>query len=319
MDTILKNAIQSIQIGIEDYTSNDPRRVLSAIRNIVAGILLLFKEKLRSMSPAGTDEVLIKQKIDPKMDAKAGLIFKGSGKKTVDVQQIRERFKSLGVNVDWTLFEKLVAIRNDIEHYHTAESDARLRELLTDAFLVMRDFISAELQYDPSTILGDETWKTLLDVAEFYNRELECCNSEKRNIGWPRPEMQVVADYLRCAHCESELIKPLDSDYENHFEAQFSCESCGKVSEFEEIAEQAVHNCYFPDMYLAMTQGGEPPFGHCSQCDKETFLISEAMCFICGASLSYEHCEVCGEELGPEDQLFRGLCNYHQWHLENND
>lgn len=46
MDTILTNAIQSIQIGVEDYRSDDRRRLLSAIRNVQAGILLLCKEKL---------------------------------------------------------------------------------------------------------------------------------------------------------------------------------------------------------------------------------------------------------------------------------
>jgi len=49
--TILDNAVQSIQIGIEDYRSSDPRRLLSAIRNVQAGILLLCKEQLRRLSP----------------------------------------------------------------------------------------------------------------------------------------------------------------------------------------------------------------------------------------------------------------------------
>jgi hypothetical protein len=62
MKTILENAVSSIQIGIEDYQSNDPRRVLSVVRNLSAGVLLLFKEKLRQLSPDGSDEVLIKQR-----------------------------------------------------------------------------------------------------------------------------------------------------------------------------------------------------------------------------------------------------------------
>jgi hypothetical protein len=49
MDTILENAVQSIQIGVEDYESDDPRRMLSAIRNVTAGILLLFKEKIKGI------------------------------------------------------------------------------------------------------------------------------------------------------------------------------------------------------------------------------------------------------------------------------
>jgi len=46
MHTILDNAIQSIQIGIEDYRSDDPRRLLSAVRNVRTGIVLLCEEQL---------------------------------------------------------------------------------------------------------------------------------------------------------------------------------------------------------------------------------------------------------------------------------
>jgi len=53
MNSILKNAIISIQLGIEDFlkTEKDPRRALSAMRNLYAGVLLLFKEKLARLSP----------------------------------------------------------------------------------------------------------------------------------------------------------------------------------------------------------------------------------------------------------------------------
>jgi hypothetical protein len=41
--SILQNAIDSIQIGIEDYENGDDRRSISAVRNIAAGTLLLYK------------------------------------------------------------------------------------------------------------------------------------------------------------------------------------------------------------------------------------------------------------------------------------
>ena len=49
--SILKNAIDSIAIGLEDYESTDERRIVSSTRNIFAGILLLFKHKLCELSP----------------------------------------------------------------------------------------------------------------------------------------------------------------------------------------------------------------------------------------------------------------------------
>ena len=44
---LLQNAINSIEIGIEDYklSQQDERRIISCVRNVFAGILLLFKYK----------------------------------------------------------------------------------------------------------------------------------------------------------------------------------------------------------------------------------------------------------------------------------
>ena len=47
----LANAIESIQVGIEDWQTGTHPRLLSAVRNIHAGILLLFKEALLRQSP----------------------------------------------------------------------------------------------------------------------------------------------------------------------------------------------------------------------------------------------------------------------------
>src|ERR1700692_2213685 len=135
MDSILKNAVQSIQIGVEDFQSPDPRRALSATRNIMAGVLLLFKEKLRVMSPKDSDEALIKQNLIPKYGPNGAVVFKGEGKKTVDVQQIKDRFKSLDIVVDWSTFDKISKIRNNIEHYLVTESANAIKELVADSFL----------------------------------------------------------------------------------------------------------------------------------------------------------------------------------------
>jgi hypothetical protein len=48
---LLANAIESIQVGVEDYQAATRPRLLSAVRNIHAGVVLLFKEALRRRSP----------------------------------------------------------------------------------------------------------------------------------------------------------------------------------------------------------------------------------------------------------------------------
>lgn len=319
MDTILKNAVASIQIGIEDYHSEDPRRVLSAVRNISAGILLLFKERLRELSPSDSDEVLIKQQIYPKLDTSGDLVFLGNGKNTVDVRQIRERFNSLGVTADWKRLDAVVRIRNDIEHYCTTESTSRMKELLADAFLVMRDFISQELKREPIELLGEATWQTLLEVAAIYNKELDGCIKAKARVVWGTPGIEQVADYLRCHHCGSELLKPVDPDGNILNSVEFKCSACGKECSFEDIAEPAAEECFGTETYIAMTDGGDPPLTDCFECGRTTFLLVDELCIVCGATPHHQKCAVCGSSLSVEEQIFNGLCSYHHWHLMKGD
>lgn len=319
MNTILANAVQSIQIGIEDYQSSDPRRVLSAIRNITAGILLLFKERLRELSPPDSDEVLIKQRIQPEFDANGKVVFKGDGKKTVDVQQIEERFSSLDIETDWNRFKKIVRIRNDIEHYCTTESTDRLKELIADSFIIIRNFVSSQLGYEPITLLGEQTWTALLDVAEVYQRELDECQEAIDSIDWDSDAMSEMAGNLRCPQCHSALVKPIDPDAESNYLLEFSCSYCGNVGGIDEIAESALSECFEYEIYSAMKDGAPCPIGTCHECGRETFIIQEDLCAACGGNLSYNECTVCGESLGPDDQYFDGLCGYHHWQAMKDD
>lgn len=313
MNTILANAVQSIQIGIEDFQSSDPRRVLSAIRNITAGILLLFKEKLRELSPAGSDEVLIKQRVLPEFDLDGNVVFKGEGKKTVDVQQIGERFSSLNIDTDWEKVKKVVGIRNDIEHYCTTESTDRLKELIANSFIIVRNFVSIQLGYEPVVLLGEQTWNVLLEVAEVYQRELDECQKATGAIDWESDAMSDMATYLRCPKCHSALVKPLDLNAEPAYSIEFSCSSCGYVTAVDEMAEDALGECFASDIYSAMKDAEPSPIGICPECGREAFILQEDMCAACGESLSYYECAICGEALGPEDQDGGGLCSYHHY------
>src|SRR5258708_39828887 len=101
MMELFRNALESIRVGVEDYQSNQRGRLVSAVRNIHAGILLLFKEKLRRLPPRG---VLMMAKIAPERNPSGSVVFVGQGRKTADVEQIRERFKALGIITDWNGF-----------------------------------------------------------------------------------------------------------------------------------------------------------------------------------------------------------------------
>ncbi|HEY1254262.1 MAG TPA: hypothetical protein VGF01_05750 [Terracidiphilus sp.] len=151
---LLTNALDSIRLGIEDYQANTPSRLLSSVRNIHAGILLLYKESLRRLSPPNSGDALIKAKIIPVRDNTGAITFVGKGKKTVDAQQIRERFEGLGIKTDWTRLDRITEVRNDLEHYFAQLTQNSLQGLITDSFLIIRNFVSHELKDDPRALLG---------------------------------------------------------------------------------------------------------------------------------------------------------------------
>ncbi len=317
MDTLLKNAISSIQIGIEDYESEDERRVLSAVRNLTAGILLLFKEKLSELSPVDSDEVLLKQRIKPVMDSEGNVSFVGNGKKTVDVFQIKERLNSLGIGLDWRRFEKVVAVRNDIEHYCSSESEARLKELLADCFLLIRNFITNHLHYEPVELLDNHAWGVLLKVSEVYRQELEECQKEFEQIKWCSETLEATAEDIRCSHCQSQLVKPTNPERESQI-LEFHCSSCGECFLFEDIVANLVADYYEVDNYLSVKDGGDPPIADCHECGFDTFVIAEDQCVRCGTSRIHSACAICGEYLSTDEQDLNGLCGYH-YHMAMKD
>ncbi|MGH8109957.1 MAG: hypothetical protein ACREO1_14710 [Arenimonas sp.] len=321
MDTLLENAIQSIQVGVEDYLSlsEDPRRTLSAVRNLSAGVLLLLKERLRQLSPANSSEVLIKQKIRPKLAADGSVFFEGEGKKTVDVPQIRERLQSLGVEIDWKRLDAIINVRNEIEHYCTSTPTPRIKELIADTFLVVRHFITTQLDAGPVDLLGAQTWGTLLNVAEVYQQEAAACESVMSKVVWGEAGVTRVVSHLRCPDCQSALLKPTNPTESFVPSIELQCTSCGTLHLFEQIAEAAAYACYFSEMYLAMTDGGDPPLTTCHECGRDTFLYEDQVCIACAATLEFTACAVCDEPLGTEDQELNGLCGYHHHQLTKDD
>lgn len=311
MNTILQNAVQSIQIGVEDFQSPDPRRVLSATRNITAGVLLLFKEKLRLLSPPGSDEALIKQKLVPQLTPDGAVVFKGSGKKTVDVQQIKERFKSLNVVVDVVTLDKINDIRNNIEHYLTNESPNAIKELVARSFLIIRDFLARELGLEPVDLLGVKTWNVLLETAEVYEKERQACKAAIEAIDWGSPTMHGMASELSCPNCESTLVKPVESDVASVQDLEFKCAVCGEVAELVDMLEKALAEYLAFDIYTSVKDGGDSPLASCWECGRETYIVEDSECVACGATPAHDHCAVCHAHLGPDEQDYNGLCGYH--------
>lgn len=315
--SLLQNAIDSIQVGVEDYFLDDDRRYLSATRNICAGILLLYKEKLRRLSPSDDQELLVKQSIKPILKNDE-LIFIGYGKKTVDVQTIKERFKGLNIQCDWQKFDKLNQLRNNIEHYYIDKSSSTVREVIVTSFVLIKDFIRQHLEEEPSSLLGNDCWQHLLETSEVYEAEEKTCRQSFEEFNFENQIVELIFKNIRCPSCHSKLIKATDQP---DIFPSLSCSFCGNFFTFEKGIEEK--HLSDKDPYA------EGNYVYCNNCEyielqSVVQLGNKWICFSCHNihdEVEVGHCEYCGEFVAGnlEDSFLNGclMCEGQMGHYMN--
>lgn len=305
---LLTNAVESIQAGVADYQKGTRPRLLSAVRNIHAGILLLYKEALVRRSPPSSDEALVKAKLRPVPRSYGRVEFVGVGKRTVDVRMIRERFESLGIATDWTRFRKISDIRNDVEHYYPQVSQESLREVVSSAFWIVRSFITGELTGEPVDLLGRETWQVMLEVADVFEAERQSCDEALEEIDWGSATLGEGIRRIRCTACSSTLLRP-QAMTGNLDDVVLACGVCGAEKDADVFVAEAVAGALEWEMYLAFADGADEPYGECPECLQETYVVAEAGCARCGAEFDGK-CARCGNGIPPSELVFSPLCAY---------
>lgn len=306
--SILQNAIDSIAMGLEDFLSDDPKRVTSCSRNIYAGILLLFKHKLFLLGPPGSEGVLISRYMSLKFDDSQNLVLKGTGKLTVDFRGIQERFELLDIDVNWKYLKKLAKHRNKIEHYYGDLPEEAANSLIAQSFIVIRDFVNIHLKEDPKELLGDKSWSVLIEASEVYEKEKS--ESEKA-VGRLRYRNEVIPEALQswsCDECGYDLLKPTLGEGDAA-DSEFECGSCGTVLEYDDVVERALVEHYADDSYIAHKDGGNAPLADCPSCEKGTYLYEEGICLVCGHEPSHE-CQRCGVIIPPEEFGHGDFCGF---------
>ena len=312
--SLLDNAVTSLHLALEDYASPQAARLLSAVRNLHAGLLLLYKEKLRLLSPPGTDDVLVKAKSKFQKGPAGAVISVGVGKKTVDVFQIKERFDALGVQTDWKRFDKVNDLRNEIEHYFTTANRGAIKVAISDTFLIIRDFIHTELGEDPKEVLGDDAWAKLLSVSEVVEKERELCQKALAAIDWESDGLADAVLELRCAQCGSSLLFPLRSTKDTDLQ----CRSCGEEERFDDYAERAISDFFASENHHSAKDGGDPATITCPFCRADAYIVAENCCVICGESCATE-CSFCGNSIPVEELNDGRRCGYCEHTLSKDD
>ena len=304
----------SLCLALEDYASPGGGRLLSAIRNLHAGILLLYKEKLKRLSPPGTNDVLIKAKSKFQKGPGGAIVSVGSGKKTVDVAQIKERFDALGIHTHWDRFDKINDLRNDVEHYFPTINRGAMAAMISNTFIIIRDFIQLELGEDPKELLGDDAWSKLLSVSEVVEKEREFCQKALAETDWNSPALAESILHLSCAECGSPLLLPVKNGHETNLQ----CRSCGEEEAFEKYAERAISDYYAAENFRSVKDGGDPISITCPHCGEEGYIVAENCCVICGESCETT-CSVCGNDIPVEELNDGSLCGYCDHMLSKDD
>ncbi len=305
----------AIQVGLEDLDRGDAARARSAVRNLHARVLLLLKQRLVELSPEDSDEVLLKQRVLPVKVNDGSVEFVGKGTKTVDVHAIRERFKSLGIDVEWKRFEHFNTERNKIEHYDSDIGTDALRGLASDVLVVIRDFVVRELDRDPRDLFGDETWEKLLNNEEVFSAEQKQCSDALASVTWPTNTFVRCISAITCHLCLSPLVLPVEREAPSD-EPSLACRSCGEEMSFDDFADEAVRST-FPYDEQGTRWGETDPLGVCPGCDRHTYVLESRECAICDYEPPYTECIRCGEELDLDEQE-SGICGYC-WHMTQKD
>lgn len=331
-EKLYENAVLSIQLGIEDFQlsqrppeeGGNPARALSSVRNLFAGVMLLFKYKLASSVAKPEDAYrlihLPAKEALPSPDGKGGIKWAPEDKyqknKTIEVHHIKERFNTFGVHVDWEVISNLHECRKHLEHLHPRNSLGELAEFVANLFPVLTNFITNELTKSPQEVLGS-AWEIMLAHQTFYLEQQAECERTWLEAGVPEGMVEFIPD-CSCGQCGSKLLKASAEHLEE-----------GQTVEFDEVSfEYTCVACKFKDVFAPRLidsfehaffywppDGDEPTYETCYSCNHDTFVIAEESCRWCGNELDYTQCEICHVGLNQDDQINDGLCGYCTYKL----
>ena len=314
MSKIFENAVTSIILGIEDFETDD--RMLSAARNYYAGLLLLAKECLVHAAPEADPMHIIGAKFKPRPDGNGGVEYIVDGYTTVDLGQIKKRFKDFDLTWPDVKIERLQRFRNDLEHYHLKEPAGKLREAIASSFPMLVDFFKI-LGKEPQEHLAD-VWDTITAERATFEKLRADCLASWKDVKWPAPVENL--DEMMCPNCESLLVGQIEAgntDYEN---VEGKCSQCGNEIDRESLIKMVVDVSYGPDDYLMALDGQNPIIANCHECGADKTYVDTgeiSICFSCVEGVAGE-CGVCDKGIGVHEYIseYPNLCSCCAYKLE---
>lgn len=301
---LIENAKGSIRIGIEDYFMAKERhdrdkkfRMISALRNIYAGVLIMFKERLLRLS---TDRCLIFKETDEKSNE----MWQNEKKlnrdaKTVNVNDIKKLFKEFHVDYEEKYLNQLNQARNELEHFSADVSDDYLEELLVKAHHIILDFINGFEDESVENWIDRDQWERIERSYQLVQEEKNKIEMKYMNFCFFSDELAVRMKISICPNCSSSLLIPIGKKDDPVMECCYCKETYSPV----EII-QSEH-----DEHYNIRGGGGPTLGMCPNCCEETLeedgeerifkcdncgYQQSSFCLLCCSAISIE--DVCEDD-----------------------
>lgn len=327
---LLRNAVSSIQLGVEDFVISRDKpgqsaRALSAARNIYAGVLLLFKYKIASLAATPEEAkalIYVPQTILPHV-TDAGTIAWSPlphPRKTIDAHMIEARLKSLNIYHDWSALTPLRDCRNALEHLHPTDPVSGIQASISTLFPMLGYFITKELGELPGALLGD-AWPTMLDTHEFFRSCEAQISQEWADLHYPLPALEFMKE-CRCKACYSSLLKPLQEDFDHTtptdtLDFRLQCYSCGQIESAIEFLEDNFLTLHEDPFNQSPVEGVQ----ECVSCNVQMFLIADSTCHWCGYERKWPICAQCEHPVVERGaHAGDGLCDRcaeAQWQFEH--
>lgn len=299
MDLLEKNAFNLIQLGFEDYelSKNDARRIISSIRNIYSGVMLLFKVELIRRSPKSCRDSLIKKYYSFELVGET-LVAKAKGSKTIGLDDFVERFKLVKISVTDEVkdLRELADLRNSIEHHYTRVPMEMLANAVLNSFLLIIKFNNKHCKRDPITLYGEKNYNSLVEIKKIHDDIKRDCISKWEKLDFTNilnrvfpveqdDDPDTIINFfnsIKCPNCRSDLVEAVNYDFTEKTNLSIKCMKCNNHFEFSEIIEEILERRYAYNIMKVGSRGGCIPLSICPSSTLGTFLEYESVCIYCG-------------------------------------
>lgn len=223
-EVLIKNAKDALAVGFEDYCKHkdDPKRIKSSLRNIYAGIELLLKSYINTLSPKESNNYFLQEGTDYQITEERVVVFGISGSKTISSNKFKTIIKRHEKNEEQkkhlleilTSIEMIKSIRNDLEHSYNEHPIQVIKFSIFDSYECIKKIDNVFQTKISNEVMSEDDKKLFEDRLRHYRENIKprhtdesskyvtCikCNSYMLRFG-----NSVITDTIKCEDCEKEF------------------------------------------------------------------------------------------------------------------